>query len=278
MNRSVIRKQLLELEPRIREAFGQPRTDYRGRVIDLDHVLRYFYHDIYRMTELTSLVLRYSDASARICDVGIAYGFFDVVLKSQYQRDITGMDLPQNIQVYCDLPKAAGIPLLAGELGVKDCPVETETYDLVILGEVLEHMRISPMRALMQLSDMLRPGGYLLLTTPNIACLDNIAKLIVGHNILEEFPDDDTKWEHITDSLVHIREYTMTEVRALLQRSGFVVKRTQYSWSWDRYNRYLLDFEDATVTNRLQALLRAGISLLLPWYRREMMLLARKAG
>lgn len=277
MNARNITNQLLALEQQIQTVFARTRTDYRGRVIDLNHVLHYFYHDLYRMTELIDIVLRHTDTSACILDVGLAYGFLDVVLKVQIDCDIIGIELPENISVYCDIPKSVGIPLLAGGLGMDSWPVEAENYDLAILGEVLEHLRISPLRALKQLRTVLRPDGYLLLTTPNIAHLSNIAKLTLGRNILQEFPDDDAGLEHITDNVEHIREYTMPEVKALLERAGFVVEIAHHSWSWDRYNHYLLNFSQANMASRLWARLRASLLWLMPCYRREMIFLARKA-
>lgn len=276
MNTRDITKQLLTLEPRIKEMFVEPRTDYRGRVINLNHVLDYFYHDLYRMAEIIDILITHTDASSKILNVGIAYGFLDTVLKLHFERDITGTELPENISIYCDIPKSVDIPLVKGGVGWNIWPVEAESYDIVIFGEVFEHLRISPLRALQELRKVLRPNGYLILTTPNIAHLNNIVKLILGRNILQQFPDDDTEFEHITDSLVHIREYTISEVKILLERSGFMVEMAYHSWSWDRYNRSFLDFSQASMASRLGAQLRSVLSWSLPSYRREMIFLARK--
>ena len=44
-------------------------------------------------------------------------------------------------------------------------------------GEDLEHIRDSPVRVLKRLARMLRPGGHLILTTPNYCRITNIGML-----------------------------------------------------------------------------------------------------
>ena len=94
-----------------------------------------------------------------------------------------------------------------------------DSLDTVILAEVLEHLRISPMTALREIHRILKPGGHLILTTPNIARLANLAYLLLGRNIVEPFPEDDSDLEHITDKVSHIREYTMHELKQLVGRA-----------------------------------------------------------
>jgi len=268
-------EQLLALESEIIEAFAITAQDYRGRSISLEHVLRYFYRDLYRMAEIIDLV-QSKETSHRILDVGIAYGFLDIVLKRKYQRAVHGIELPDNIPAYCSLCQQAGIQVKPGILGESDWMPDEACYDVVILGEVLEHLRLSPLRALKQLYITLKPGGYLLLTTPNIARLGHIARLVTGKNILELLPDDGNRLEHITDRVIHIREYTLSEVVALLDRVGFKVEKAYDSWCWDRYNTHYLDFENAKLSLRLRAMLRHVITGLLPMYRSELIVMGRK--
>jgi 2-polyprenyl-3-methyl-5-hydroxy-6-metoxy-1,4-benzoquinol methylase len=268
-------EQLLEIESSIKAAFVKERTDYRGRVINQDHVLHYFYHDLYRMADIIELIA-VTDPSTRVLDVGIAYGFMDVVLKTRYGRDVIGVELADNIPVYCDIPLSVGIPVRASELGEGGWPIEDGAYDIIVFGEVLEHLRISPLAALQRLRRGLRSGGHLLLTTPNIARLSNIAKLMLGRNILEEFGENCAGFHHITDSLAHIREYTMDEVKELIARAGLEVVVARHSWSWDRYNGYLMQYERASTARRFKQVSRSVLSYLMPRYRNEMILLARR--
>jgi SAM-dependent methyltransferase len=52
------------------------------------------------------------------------------------------------------------------------------TFDICLFCEVLEHLPFDPAWALCNIVCTLRPGGVLLLTTPNPARLDNLEKMI----------------------------------------------------------------------------------------------------
>ena len=199
----------------------------------MEHVTRYLLSSYHRTQEVVSTV-RGLGHDKRILDIGIGYGFYDIILKRDCGFDITGMEIPANIPAYCRLPQAHGIPIIPAKLGATHCPVPEGRFDVVIFAEVFEHLRVSPLRALVEIRRMLKPDGLLLLTTPNIARLSNILSLLRGRNILEAFPDDDTGLDHITDHVAHIREYTMSELLGLIGRAGYrIIKRT-YSHAPDR--------------------------------------------
>jgi SAM-dependent methyltransferase len=163
-----------------------------------------------------------------ILDIGIAYGFYDIVLVREYGMDVAGVELEQNIPTYCGLCLETGIEIIPGCIGDAALPLPDESYNVVILAEVLEHLRISPLRALNEIHRILEPDGCLVLTTPNIASLHKIVSLVRGRNILEEFVDDDSRLNHVTDSWAHIREYTMAELEQLLLKGGFTIQEKRY--------------------------------------------------
>ncbi|MBK5307536.1 MAG: hypothetical protein JJD92_12675 [Frankiaceae bacterium] len=63
---------------------------------------------------------------------------------------------------------------------------------------------------------MLRPGGNLLLTTPNAAYLLNRLRALRGQSIATPLPD----WIGGVPHARHAREYTFAEMRALLEYAG----------------------------------------------------------
>ena len=144
------------------------------------------------------------------------------------------MEIPVNIPAYCRLPQAHGIPIIPGELAVTDCPIPDQSFDVVIFAEVFEHLRIAPLRALVEIRRILKPEGLLLLTTPNIARLANILKLLRGQNIVETLPDEDADLAHITDNMTHLREYTMNELVTLIARAGYRLIKSTHSQALDR--------------------------------------------
>ena len=53
-------------------------------------------------------------------------------------------------------------------------PYEDATFDVVLFCEILEHLIVDPIKAIAEINRVLKQGGYLILTTPNAARLDNI--------------------------------------------------------------------------------------------------------
>ena len=198
-----------------------------------DHAKKSLWSSYHRIREIAKYIYRVGPAK-KILDIGIGYGFLDIFLKQGFGLDITGMEIEENIRAYCPLVELHGIPIIPGRLSRKDCPIANNSFDIVILSEVIEHLRISPLKALSEIKRILKPGGQLLLTTPNMARLTNILRLLMGRNIIEEFPDDDRQLNHITDKMTHIREYTMKELKLLLGRAGFEIVEARYSLSHDK--------------------------------------------
>ena len=98
-------------------------------------------------------------------------------------------------------------------------PYPDETFDGVVLTEVLEHFSVDPMYALAEINRVLKPGGFLFLTTPNLASWVSIQNLMTYHTpylygLFEREPSADR----------HNREYTVTEVRDLAGAAGFEIE------------------------------------------------------
>lgn len=91
------------------------------------------------------------------------------------------------------------------------------TFDGVLCCEVLEHLTINPVAVLAEVHRVLKPGGWLILTTPNVVSLENILNLLHGRNVYR--PYDlvfGPTWRHN-------REYTAGEVADLLKGNGFTI-------------------------------------------------------
>ena len=97
-------------------------------------------------------------------------------------------------------------------------PYSDQSFDTVLLCEVLEHFTNNPLHALLEIKRVLKPGGTLILTTPNVARLENIARLIVGENLYDPYSGYGPLGRHN-------REYTPYELEKLLQHAGFKVDR-----------------------------------------------------
>lgn len=99
-------------------------------------------------------------------------------------------------------------------------PYPDNTFDLVTWCEVIEHLTENPVHTLAEIHRVLKPGGALVLSTPNASRADSIANFLSGRNIYDPY--------HLGAPLKgsrHSREYTLSELRELLEGCGYGIDR-----------------------------------------------------
>jgi SAM-dependent methyltransferase len=104
----------------------------------------------------------------------------------------------------------------------KDCfPYESEYFSTVICGELIEHLFEDPMHLMSEINRILKPGGHVVLTTPNICSMRAMSAILQGYHpgffqayIRPAQPGDEPDARHN-------REYTPQEIHLLLMDAGF---------------------------------------------------------
>lgn len=97
-------------------------------------------------------------------------------------------------------------------------PYPANFFDLVLFCEIIEHLHAYPPVAVLQkISIVLRPGGHLLITTPNRQHLKNLARAFVPH-----LPAPAGS-EHSYSP--HHHEYVLSELVSLLHSQNFIISR-----------------------------------------------------
>lgn len=109
-----------------------------------------------------------------------------------------------------------GVRGLTWDLEQVPYPLEDCAFDAVVMTEVYEHLRDYPVRSLHEVARILRPGGRLYFTTPNVAYIVNRARAVLGRNTATPLPD----WIGGEPYARHAREYTFSEVRQLMDHAG----------------------------------------------------------
>ena len=150
-------------------------------------------------------------------------------------------------------------PLFATNSFPAEIPLPVNSVDLIIAGEMFEHL-YSPINFIAQTARILKPGGKLLLTTPNISYFGNICRLFCGKSIFPSLPES-----HIylkSEWRAHMRVYDASEIKTLMAEGGF-----------EEVRHYMIDNKDdarrkQTFSGRLKMFFIRR-SYIIPYFRNQ---------
>lgn len=98
-------------------------------------------------------------------------------------------------------------------------------FDLVVAGEIVEHLIYDPMWMFLEARRVLADGGFLLITTPNVGSITSVAKTLDGHDNPQIFFLYKRPVEGEEPEIGHMREYTAYEVGEAAKAAGFEVTK-----------------------------------------------------
>lgn len=104
-------------------------------------------------------------------------------------------------------------------------PYPDEHFDLVIAGEIIEHMTYDPMHLLLESRRVLTEGGALLVSTPNVGSITSVAKTLDGRDNPQIFFLYGRPNAAEPPEIGHMREYTVHELGEAVKAAGFEVER-----------------------------------------------------
>lgn len=130
-------------------------------------------------------------------------------------------------------PDRAKLFIKKHNLTVIKCNIETEpipfednSFSLVIFMEIFEHLRIDPIFTLKELNRVLKPGGTMILTTPNLYTLDRVILFLQGRSLDDPYRQFEKL--HRLGHMGHFREYSTNQVKRFLTNTGFEIIETKY--------------------------------------------------
>jgi glycosyltransferase involved in cell wall biosynthesis/SAM-dependent methyltransferase len=105
-------------------------------------------------------------------------------------------------------------------------PYPDEHFSTVLCCELLEHLEGDPMHMMAEINRILRPGGHLVLTTPNICSLRSAGALLLGYHpgLFHQYVRPD---ENGDADPRHSREYAPRDIQEMFEAAGFVVERLE---------------------------------------------------
>jgi SAM-dependent methyltransferase len=99
-------------------------------------------------------------------------------------------------------------------------PYADESFDTVLCCELIEHLPTDPMHMMSEINRILKPGGHLVLTTPNIVSMRAISAILQGYHpgffpayIQPAEPGAEVEARHA-------REYAPREITLLFRDAG----------------------------------------------------------
>jgi len=128
----------------------------------------------------------------------------------------------------------SGIPVMSINFECDRYPFDDESLDGALCCEVIEHYTDDPLFSMIELNRIIRPGGFLVLTTPNVTSWEAIYKALRQDKHPSTFP---LYAGGIGAHCIHAREYMVSEVVTLMEAAGFEVEKI-YTANYDPQKVY----------------------------------------
>jgi len=159
--------------------------------------------------------VRLAGWNKRVLDIGCATGYVAAALGA---RGCTVIGIEGDARA-AERAGAVTERVIVGDLEdpVTMDALGDETFDVVLCGDVLEHL-VDPVGVLRRAVGRLRPDGIVIVSLPNVAHVDVRLNLLQGR-----FPYTELGLLDRT----HLRFYTAASARELLEQAGLTVVRTE---------------------------------------------------
>ena len=145
------------------------------------------------------------------CGAGATLGWLKSARRVEYAAGIELMAAPaEEARGVCD-------EVLVGNVERIMLPFEPASFDLILALDVLEHL-IDPWALIPRLHALLRPGGHLIASIPNVAHYSVSLPLLRG------------RWTYVRSGILdatHLRFFVQSSVEQLLTCSGLVIDMTE---------------------------------------------------
>ena len=163
-----------------------------------------------------------------VLDLGSGIGILAIAFQ-KLGATVVGMDkfiFPQAVDnpykvhefdALASIWKKAGIEVVPGDI-LERLPFRDESFDVVNCDATIEHLHHSPKGLFAEAHRVLKPGGMVLVTTPNAANLLRRIRFLIGRSPVWDVRDYFMDGSNFTG---HRREFTAHELTSMLAWSKF---------------------------------------------------------
>jgi len=177
-----------------------------------------------RLSDYLSLMPLLS-SKTKVLDLGSGKGYVSKYIRNHYNCEVWCIDIKRpECSTWIDEFKKYGINFIYCDIAKsKALPFPANYFDLVPFLEVLEHLITShpPWQLFREINRVLKKGGYLILSTPNIAELIKRIRLLFGKHPVPRLKNESEFY------VGHYREYTLKELLYILDETGFKVEKVR---------------------------------------------------
>lgn len=226
--------------------------DYQYRALQSDRPMQRFWHGG-KLIMIDRLVRPRLQTSASLLEIGCGSG--NLLLRASIPGTMpVALDLSRQALTFVrsrllEMQTESGHPerfLLTQGIG-EALPFQNGTFDLVLLSEVIEHLE-TPGLVICEAARTLRPGGYLLVTTPNYRSLWPLLEWLVDR--LEMAPK--------MAGEQHISRFHPSSLRDLLEQVDLQV---DYFGSIYLFSPFLAMFSERLAYRNMETELKSSSAL-----------------
>ena len=177
-----------------------------------------------RYLDILSYLKCEDPSQERVLEIGSVPGHCTVLLKGLGYA-VEGVDLsPGRLSAFW---AKHGVSVAQADIEQERLPFEDGQFSVVLFMEIIEHLRVNPLHALREALRVLRVGGRLLLSTPNITPGDRLRFFLFQEDYQGDPVAEYEKLEQL-GHMGHCRIYSRRELRRLLEHVGLRVEAVDY--------------------------------------------------
>jgi SAM-dependent methyltransferase len=189
---------------------------------DRDKIFLDYYSTEYKR-HVRELDFLNSFPGSKVLEIGAAPYHFTSLCKLEDIK-ITSLDIAPDLDDH--LVKTLQLEVVQCNIETEKIPFESDSFDIVMFNEVFEHLRINPIATLKEINRIIKKGGILYLTTPNLYMVRNIYRFVTGKGLDDPYYEFNKLNE--VGYMGHVREYTVGQVAKFLSNTGYSIVSTAY--------------------------------------------------